>query len=723
MEMEFGKGIDMEQSPNSVLPPPRPFNESEKRTSTRLKPPRRDEVLRVKEGFTEISFRRYRSTSCKNFPSKPLAMADNSEQRRGSVYQSSNELFKQLKDPQRRKDSKAKLELSRSSDASFSFRVVDSSRKGSTEKRPDKKLSDGQKSSSSAEPHTSSNFIDICLKSGIKDRAAVLDSDDDDLAGPTNECNDHKVRLPKPHSARVEKVTVSSSSETGCNKESSRVRKMFDPFVKSKSLRSPLGYIGESGDQFRYGFTEKLEKNNERCKSMLSDYTNIHKTSNLCPPPVVNKDYTLVLKSSPVHLHGRLKMESKNGLPVFQFVSDSPEDVYTAKTWKSDNGSSWIYTFSSAGSRKRSSASVRGFNNDVNKESLLVAQMQVSCNMCSEVRKKGQDPETLMVNEFVLYDIAQARRSVSTKEDQSLPHDSVSNASKNSAKPDSDSRNSTVSGDASDTMKQRSQPKRTSQSYDLEASNGTNPWLAADLHPDLEIAAIIIQDTIEKRESLKYRRGDKRLMEKTNLLGLSPIEEEKMELFGNRSSEKLKVVIPRGNHGLPTTENPGPSPLIQRWRSGGGCDCGGWDMGCPLMVFGNPRISCSYDQPLVDNQHPLQLFVQGAKEHMPALYMSFVEEGQYDVHFHAQLSTLQAFSVCVAILHNTEVSDSFRNGENVQQLLHCSSLKMLIDDNVQFLVEAVTEEEERKVPRLVKEAVTALQSYMPNPPFSPISRV
>lgn len=562
MEMKFGKGIDMEHSPNSVL------TESEKR-STRLKPPRRDEILRVKEGFTEISFRRYRSTSCKNFSSKP---DKTTEQRRGSVYQSSNKFFKELRDPQGRKDSDAKLELSRTSDASFSFRVVDSSRKASTEKKPDtKKISDGQKSS--AEPCTSGNFIDICLKSGIKDRGVMLDSEEDP-------CNDHETRLPKPH----------SSLETSCNKESSRVRKMFDPFVKSKSMRSPLGYLGEA---------EKPGKNNERCKSMLSDYSNIHKRSNLCPPPVVKKDYTLLLKSSPVHLHCRLKVESKHGLPVFQFVSDSPEDVYTAKTWKSDSGSSWVYTFSSAGSKKRSSASVRGLN-DVNKEPLLVAQMQVSCNMCSEVRKKGQDPETLMVNEFVLYDIAQARRSVSIKEDQSPPL----------AKPDSDSRNSTLSSDASDTMKQRSQPKRASQSCDLEASNGTSPWSAEDLHPDLEIAAVIIQDTIEKRESLKYRRGDKRLMEKTNLLGLSPIEEEKKELTGSRSSEKLKVVIPRGNHGLPTTETAGPSPLIQRWRSGGGCDCGGWDMACPLMVLGNPRISCSHDQPLVDNQHPLQLYVQ-----------------------------------------------------------------------------------------------------------------
>lgn len=245
-----------------------------------------------------------------------------------------------------------------------------------------------------------------------------------------------------------------------------------------------------------------------------------------------------------------------------------------------------------------------------------------------------------MVNEFVLYDIAQARRSVSTKEYQTLPVDMVNTASKNSSKPDSGLRSSTVTRDDSDTMKQRSQPKRTSQSYDHESSNGTNPWSAVDLHPDLEIAAIIIQDTIEKRESLKYRRGDKRLMEKTNLLGLSPIEEEKRELFGSRSSEKLKVVIPRGNHGLPTTENSCPSPLIQRWRSGGGCDCGGWDMACPLMVIGNPRLSCSHDQPLVDNQHPLQLFVQvksldlsSIKHKFRCLVTASIEE-QY---FHEQL--------------------------------------------------------------------------------------
>lgn len=34
-------------------------------------------------------------------------------------------------------------------------------------------------------------------------------------------------------------------------------------------------------------------------------------------------------------------------------------------------------------------------------------------------------------------------------------------------------------------------------------------------------------------------------------------------------------------------KNGGPSTLTERWRSGGHCDCGGWDIGCPLMILKN----------------------------------------------------------------------------------------------------------------------------------------
>lgn len=99
--------------------------------------------------------------------------------------------------------------------------------------------------------------------------------------------------------------------------------------------------------------------------------------------------------------------------------------------------------------------------------------------------------------------------------------------------------------------------------------------------------------------------------------------------------------------------------------------------------------------------------------------MTVVEEGEYAVNFHAQLSTLQAFSVCVAILHGTEASIDARK-DRTKQLSQNNSLKVLIDDEVKFLIEAVTTGEKKKVTKMVKEIPP---SYVINPPFSPIARV
>lgn len=109
---------------------------------------------------------------------------------------------------------------------------------------------------------------------------------------------------------------------------------------------------------------------------------------------------------------------------------------------------------------------------------------------------------------------------------------------------------------------------------------------------------------------------------------------------------------------------------------------------------------------------------QGAKDNTPALSMVVLEEGWYAVDFHAQLSTLQAFSICVAILHGTETSVARQ--EKRMQLPHCNSLKMIIEEEVKFLIEAVTEEEKKKVTRRMEESPPP---YVINPPFSPMSRV
>ena len=50
-----------------------------------------------------------------------------------------------------------------------------------------------------------------------------------------------------------------------------------------------------------------------------------------------------------------------------------------------------------------------------------------------------------------------------------------------------------------------------------------------------------------------------------------------------RSNGVMAVILPRGIHGLAVTGR--PAPLIERWRTGGKCDCGGWDIGCPLTIL------------------------------------------------------------------------------------------------------------------------------------------
>lgn len=61
--------------------------------------------------------------------------------------------------------------------------------------------------------------------------------------------------------------------------------------------------------------------------------------------------------------------------------------------------------------------------------------------------------------------------------------------------------------------------------------------------------------------------------------------------YRNNSQDHLHatVVLPSGVHSLPS--NGGPSSLIERWKTGGSCDCGGWDLACKLKVLANVNLA------------------------------------------------------------------------------------------------------------------------------------
>jgi hypothetical protein len=113
------------------------------------------------------------------------------------------------------------------------------------------------------------------------------------------------------------------------------------------------------------------------------------------------------------------------------------------------------------------------------------------------------------------------------------------------------------------------------------------------------------------------------------------------------------------------------------------------------------------------------LFEQGSKEEVPGLSMKANGKGQFLVGFHGRLSAMQAFSVCISLLHCSEalMAMSLEKGKHK---LYSSSLKMLLEEDVRQLIEAVTAKERTK-PKKRREK--APPSVVLDPPFSPIGRV
>ena len=74
----------------------------------------------------------------------------------------------------------------------------------------------------------------------------------------------------------------------------------------------------------------------------------------------------------------------------------------------------------------------------------------------------------------------------------------------------------------------------------------------------------------------------------------------------------MDVVVPAGVHGGPRTKNGGPSSLVERWRSGGSCDCGGWDIGCPLTILnaGPNNKDVLYQGGVFGKSNSFELFTQ-----------------------------------------------------------------------------------------------------------------
>ncbi|KAL8138921.1 hypothetical protein V2J09_004922 [Rumex salicifolius] len=670
----FEKYCKVDKSPITILPSPRHAKLPESRKGSSVS---RNDKESLEAGFREIKLRNYhRSVSCKSLQARNNELSvDSKVLKRGcSVYQSSKE-----RKPLRRLESvweRKKIEVSLG-DSPFSFSLLDSIC-GSDDEEEEKPLENRSVESSK---ESSCVALDLMENPKFKFHQVV---------GPSNNANIlHENDQKALHYSLSAKLAFSDSpvhldsygSNGSPKSRFTSIRKMFEPLTKSKSHRSPLSSKLESGDIIS---SDQIvsEKSKTPQKSPSSD---LKATATTC---------------AGAQLHGDLRLEHKHGVLYFELSLAHSEEIFVAKTWKAEDTLNWVYTFHSLKGRKKSNAIGSGMKYS-NKVSPIIGQMQVSCHLLSELKECGAFSDS-MVTEFVLYDIMQRRKSFAPEEFGSVSDDyEALNACK---RLDDRFDSGLLQSKATNAL------EKSSSDY-----SSPYPWAPTDLHPSLETAAFVIQVPFKKRESLKYSSDDKFSHQvQLNLLDLSQKIPREVT---DRTGTSVSVVTPMGSHSLPNCESRGPLPLLDRWRLGGGCDCGGWDMACPVVVFSNHSTELKEEYPFLKQDRPFELCVQGAKEKTPALTIQFSGKGKYAVDFQPQLSTLQAFGICVAMLHATEASARAEQEKNTQ----CNTLKDLFKDEVKILIDSVTEERvKEKVRRTVENHPS---SFKPNPPFSPISRV
>ncbi|KAJ1299215.1 hypothetical protein BS78_01G514700 [Paspalum vaginatum] len=462
--------------------------------------------------------------------------------------------------------------------------------------------------------------------------------------------------------------------ENNAKARSSPFKKMLDPIMKSKSLRSP-SLVEKADSDSITGLGSR--KNSMSRKSLLGDFSRTEQAPNCQPNGQIQHIKSAL---SPAHLQAVLRLDSKNGAQVFEFCVEGPEESISARNWKTGDELSSIYTFHSGGKRASAVGKISkdgGWNLPP-----IVGQVQVSSYLCSEVGKDGMMNNSV-ITEFVSYDIAHARRIVEEK----------TQCTDTPQQPLCSNVNKPGFGESPERINLTDLQKIGRNNSDVSISC---PWSEEVLYPHLEIAATVIEVPFSKDKPRDMKNGS------------SPCT--------------VKVVTPSGLHGLPRDDEASPSPLLDRWRYGGGCDCGGWDMACPIDVFGNAYDNNWAESITTNAKHPMELFVQGSKEGLPALSMKANGEGQFLVDFHARLSALQAFSVCISLLHCSEASIAI-TVEKGKHKLYSSSLKLLLEEDARQLIEAVTAEEKKQQQKKMKRREKAPPSVLLDPPFSPIGRV
>ncbi|XP_016450060.1 uncharacterized protein LOC107774908 [Nicotiana tabacum] len=399
--------------------------------------------------------------------------------------------------------------------------------------------------------------------------------------------------------------------------------------VFSDFMSSPGGFSVSSSEKLQKEMT--VPEYHRRVLSVSS-------TTSTC------SDQSFLSAAAPIS-QGMLQRRWKNGLPHYVFSIDGTKDVYTADLLKIDSPDDkfldYVYTFHSRqGGKKERAFSAR--------ESHLVGKMTVSTSVTLSSAKSE-----IMETRFVVFG------SMDEYMDE-IQTSHVLRKNKRLAKKVTDVFRTSQS------YKQRSLSKFGGTSAILEDScwmpsvnmyddyySCGNALLDQQIPPNFELAAIVMRDCIydSSKEAETGGWGLKFLKKpptgSKNATPAAPVESCTRDT--TECSTSMDVIIPSGFHGGPRSRNAGPSSLLERWSSGGHCDCGGWDVGCPLTVLKTGAEASS--QTTSGECQTFDLYIQGSKQSAPVMKMANIHDGLYYIHFHSTLSALQSFAIAAAFIH------------------------------------------------------------------------
>ncbi|TXG72414.1 hypothetical protein EZV62_000993 [Acer yangbiense] len=346
---------------------------------------------------------------------------------------------------------------------------------------------------------------------------------------------------------------------------------------------------------------------------------------------------------------GMLQCIWKGGNPHFVFSIDDRKEVYVANLSKidltDDEAPGYMYSF-----HWRKSGHKEHEIHD--NESLLVAKMKVSTSfsLCPNNSRIMQTEYTLFGSSEDFVGEMQTS-SYDLRKNKGLSKKVVkvfrtSNSSKR--------RSLSKFGGSSAILENSFWEPQQKVGNNSDALGGSSLF-EDHLPPNLELAAIVMKDHLPDSRQKEVGGWGMKFLKKASVETLktsAPFACCSRDT--GDCSTSIDVVIPTSFHGGPRTRNGGPSGLIERWRSGGYCDCGGWDLGCPLTIL-NTSLSKKGFLPQADVQDECKstdFYTQGSKHAAPTLRMVNVHDGLYIIHFQSTLSALQSFSIAVASIHS-----------------------------------------------------------------------